>query len=153
MADAGSTTAVALPANFSIVSGSEARAAVVGQTGRVVVLNLWATWCPPCRAEFPALAELERKYRSRGVTVIALSVDETEDIDEKVRPFVEQVGADFSVLVKAPGDPRRFLTQLDRRLSGALPETVVYDREGKPAHVLAGEQSLEAFERAIRDLL
>jgi thiol-disulfide isomerase/thioredoxin len=152
-----STSAVA-PAQgtlgqYALVSGTDARALVRSLRGQVVVLNLWATWCPPCVAEFPALVELQRKYRDRGLNVVALSADEPGDIDSKVRPFVEKSGATFGVIVKAPGDVGTFLRQVDAKLSGSLPETIVYDRDGNRAAVLLGEQSLEEFERAIRGLL
>ena len=150
---AASPATAALPGQFAVLRGRAIREAIDSQKGRVVVLNLWATWCGPCRNEFPALVEFEKRYRDRGLTVLAVSVDEPEEIDEKVKPFVAETGAEFRVLVKAPGDPMAFMDALSPRLSGALPETIIYDRAGNVVRVLTGEQSLGAFEDSIRDLL
>jgi len=150
---AGCAGEARLPGSYHVLTGKEIREAVAAQKGSIVVLNLWATWCAPCREEFPALVALDEKYRGRGVRVVAVSVDEPETIDSKVRPFVEQVGAKFPVWVKAEGDPMDFLDALNPQLSGALPETIIYDREGAAVHLLAGEQTLEQFEEAILELL
>ena len=122
--------------------------------GEVVLLNLWATWCEPCRAEFPALVRIDEEYRDKGLVIIGLSVDEPEDVDTQVKPFVEEIGAKFQILVKAPGDPDRFMRQLHSNLSGGLPETILYARDGNPRLILRGEQTYARFrehvERSLR---
>ena len=149
----GCSSEPALPATFSVLDGQQIGEAIKAQSGQVVVLNFWATWCVPCREEFPALVALDEQYRDKGVRVIAVSVDDIEEIDGKVRPFVESLGAGFLIWVKAVGDPMDFMDAINPELSGAIPETIIYDREGNVAHILTGEQTFEQFEAAVRPLL
>jgi len=142
-----------LPDSYSILNGQQIRKALEGQAGNVVVLNFWATWCVPCRQEFPALVALDEKYRRDGVRVIGVSVDDVADLEEKVRPFIRAVGAKFPIWIKATGDPMDFMEALNPQLSGAIPETMIYNRRGNVVEILAGEQTFEQFEAAIKPLL
>jgi peroxiredoxin len=91
--------------------------------GKVVLVNFWATWCPPCRKEMPDLDALYDKFKKRGFVILAIS-DETA---EKVRPFISKHNYKFPVLL----DPGRTVNQLFR-VEG-VPKTFIYDREGKLA--------------------
>ena len=142
-----------LPESFSVVDASEVNEFIAAQKGRVVVLNLWATWCGPCREEFPALARLDREYRDRGVVVIGLTADEPDAVDSLVKPFIAEVDAEFTILVKDYGDPMKFLDELNPRLSGAIPETIIYDREGNEFAVIRGERTFDEFVDAVRGAL
>lgn len=142
-----------LPESFSIVNAEQLTDVLASQRGRVVVLNLWATWCDPCREEFPALIQLDENYRDAGVTVIGLSVDEPDEIESEVRPFIEQVNAGFTILVKDYGDPMHFINALSPRLSGALPETIVYGRDGGIVTILRGMHPYGVFEYAVQQAL
>jgi len=91
--------------------------------GKVVLVNFWATWCPPCRKEMPDLDALYRQFAGQGLVILAVS-DETQ---EKVRPFIEQRKIGYPILL----DPDRKINTLFHIES--LPESFVYDREGKLA--------------------
>jgi thiol-disulfide isomerase/thioredoxin len=67
---------------FRIATLEGARISPASQHGRVLVINLWATWCAPCRQEMPAIEAFYRKYRQRGVDVVAVSLDDRSDIAE-----------------------------------------------------------------------
>ena len=136
LAVAGCGRRPSLPPQYAVLGGGAVRKAVGALKGEVVVLNVWATWCQPCREEFPSLVKLDERYRARGVQVIGVSVDEVEDIDAKVKPFVEEIGARFLIWVKAPGDPMDFMDSIDRRLTGAIPETLIFNRNGEVVQVL-----------------
>jgi len=88
--------------------------------GKVVLVNFWATWCPPCRKEMPDMEALYRRFKDRGLVVLAIS-DEDEG---KVRPFIEGKYS-FPVLL----DPGRKVNQA-MRVEG-IPKSFLYDREGK----------------------
>lgn len=89
--------------------------------GQVVVLNFWATWCAPCVQELPSLVEMQRRMKSKGVTVIALSVD----VDEKAyRQFL----TDHQVNLVTVRDPRGKTSALYGTFK--FPETYVIDRKG-----------------------
>jgi peroxiredoxin len=91
------------------------------QRGKVVVLNFWATWCPPCRKEMPDLEMLYREFKDQGLVILAIS---DEDAD-KVRPFVAGQKVTYPILL----DPGRKVNELFQ-IEG-IPKTFVYDRNGK----------------------
>ncbi|HEY1435223.1 MAG TPA: TlpA disulfide reductase family protein [Thermoanaerobaculia bacterium] len=128
-------------------------AAVAKDRGKVVVVNFWATWCVPCREEFPDLVRLEKAYRARGVAVLGVSIDLPKDMP-KIEKFLATHKPDFPNFVKrAGGDDQDFIDAVDPKWGGELPFTVLYGRDGKKARVLSGRQSSADFEKAIEELL
>ena len=94
--------------------------------GDVVLLNVWATWCGPCRVEMPSIERLHRSYAPKGLKVIAVSVDEP-GMAPQIRSFVEEYGLTFEVL----HDPKGQLGELSRKYQTAgYPETVIVGRDG-----------------------
>jgi peroxiredoxin len=88
--------------------------------GRIVVLNFWATWCPPCRAEMP---EFQRTFEERGDNLVVLAVD-FQETDEQVRAFLDEFGVTFPVVMDRDGKVRQHYGVL------GLPGTFFIDREG-----------------------
>lgn len=128
-------------------------AAVAAQHGRVVVLNFWATWCVPCREEFPDLVRLEKAYRARGVSVLGVSIDLPKDMP-KLEKFLSASAPDFPNYIKrVGGDDQDFIESVDPKWGGELPFTVVYGRDGRKAQVLSGKQTYASFEKAVAALL
>lgn len=91
--------------------------------GRPVLLNVWATWCGPCRVEMPSIQRLYEAHRNRGFVVLAVSVD-AGHAKGAVRQFVEEHGLTFTVL----HDPASRVSELFR--TRGVPETIVLDAEG-----------------------
>ena len=89
--------------------------------GKVVMLNFWATWCPPCRKEMPDLESLHKQFESEGLLVLGVS----DDDPDKVREFVQKQGTTYPVLLD-PGSRVNHLLHIE-----AIPKTFVFDREGK----------------------
>ncbi len=118
-----------------------------------MLLNFWATWCEPCREEFPSLVRLDRAYRSRGLTVLGVTTDLTSQMSA-VERFLAEQRPDFANYRKKPGgDDQDFIEAVDRDWGGELPFTVLYGRDGRKAQVLSGKSSYEDFEREVRRLL
>ena len=92
-----------------------------GLKGKVVLLNFWATWCPPCRKEMPDLESLYRRFGPQGLVILGIDDEEAE----KVKPFIAQQGITYPVLLD-PGRKVNTLFQIN-----GIPKTFVYDREGK----------------------
>jgi peroxiredoxin len=108
---------------FSAVSIDGAPVSLDSLAGQVVVLNLWATWCLPCRAEIPELEALHREFASQGVTLIGVSID-VAGMGGDVRDFAEAQGMSYPIWL----DPdRRFSLAF---LTVGVPETFVIDRAG-----------------------
>jgi cytochrome c biogenesis protein CcmG, thiol:disulfide interchange protein DsbE len=97
--------------------------------GKVVVLNYWASWCPPCRAESPLLERWHRRLSKSGATVLGVDV---QDVDSDARAFAKKYGLTYPMLRDGPGDTRDDLGIL------GLPETFVIDRKGRIAAVQRG---------------
>ena len=93
-----------------------------GLRGQVVLVNLWTTWCPPCREEMPSMEKLYQRLEGRGFTLLAVSQDESGK--EAVEPFVRELGLTFPVLI----DPEHQVG--DRYNVWGYPESFLIDREG-----------------------
>lgn len=92
-------------------------------SGDVVLLNLWATWCGPCRVEMPSIQNLHDAYAARGLKVVAVSVD-AGGTEEQIRSFVDSLGLTFEILHDSTGGIQRAY------LTTGVPETVVIGRDG-----------------------
>jgi len=98
--------------------------------GKVVFLNFWATWCPPCKEEMPAMERLYRKYRAKGLVVLAVSMD--SEGASVVVPFVKQHGLTFPVGLDRKG------TVAGLYGVRAVPSTMIIDRQGNLALIALG---------------
>jgi thiol-disulfide isomerase/thioredoxin len=128
-------------------------AAVAKQKGQVVLVNFWATWCVPCREEYPDLTRLEKAYRGKGLAVLGVSIDSAKDL-AAVDKFLAKMKPDFPNYRKASGgDDQIFIESVDRDWGGELPFTVLYARDGSKTKVLSGKQSYGTFEAAVQALL
>ena len=116
--------------------------------GKAVVVNFWATWCGPCRAEIPSLVELQTKYAADGAEVVILGVS-VDDPVEKLRPYASQMKMNYPVLV---GNGREDVQDAFGPLWG-IPVTVFIGRDGKIAKKHSGIASKEQFEQEIKALL
>ncbi|MHB9119253.1 MAG: TlpA family protein disulfide reductase [Burkholderiales bacterium] len=115
--------------------------------GKVVVLNFWASWCPPCRQEIPGFIALQDKYRERGLAFIGLAIDQKQN----AQAFADEIGINYPVLL---GDTRGvdLSSALGNRLGG-LPFTVVFDRQGQVAATELGGVTPAALEKIVKPLL
>jgi thiol-disulfide isomerase/thioredoxin len=128
-------------------------AQVVGkQKGKVVLVNFWATWCVPCRQEFPDLVRLEKAYRARGVAVVGVSTDFAKELPA-VEKFLSKNQPDFPNYIKKSGQEQEFIESVDPKWGGELPFSVLYARDGKKAAVLSGKHSYAELEAEIEKLL
>ncbi len=101
--------------------------------GRVVLINFWATWCPPCRAEMPSMNDLYKDYRDKGLEILAISID--VDGRRVVAPFVEKYGLLFPVLL----DPRNEVGSRVR--VRGIPSTFLLDKRGRIAGLEIGAKN------------
>ena len=121
--------------------------------GRVVVVNMWATWCEPCREEFPILVAFEREMRDRGVTLFTVSIDAPSILEDRVIPFLKAAGAMFPGYIKSPGGDDAFINRVDPAWSGALPATFVYDRQGKLTRSIFGTTDRAQLDSIVAPLI
>lgn len=145
--------ATAARAGLTAVDAAALRQRLAALRGKVVVLNVWATWCGPCVMEFPELVRFERAYRSRGVNVIGLSMDDPRKARQVVPPFLAQQRASFPVYIMKPVDPQKVIAVVDQDWEGAIPMTYVFDRAGHLRTRLTGARGYAAFEDAVKPLM
>jgi thiol-disulfide isomerase/thioredoxin len=120
--------------------------------GRVLLVNFWATWCEPCREEFPGIVRLHQSYRARGLSVVAISMDEPGSVPA-IEAFLKAQGAQFGSYHHHFHDFAALVDSIDPGWGGGIPATFLYDREGKLIQSWQGPTSLGEFERAVQPLL
>ena len=113
--------------------------------GKVVLVNFWATWCPPCRAEIPELVKWQREYRGRGLQIVGVTYP--PETLAKVRRFTRKVKVNYPIALGTKATKRLFTT------SETLPMTVVIDSEGSVREVIEGVVFTEEFDQKIKPLL
>lgn len=129
------------------VTGHELLERVRSSAAEVVLVNVWATWCIPCREEFPSLMQLARDLPERELDLVLVSADFPEQA-EAAREFLRQQGVTFPSYLKE-GRDEEFINALSERWSGALPATLVYDRAREVVRFWEGGASSEEFRAAV----
>jgi thiol-disulfide isomerase/thioredoxin len=122
-------------------------------SGRVVLINYWATWCMPCLREIPALIELESELSEQGFSVVAVSLDELADVDAIVEPFLADRFPEFTSFISAENDMDSIVSVVDPFWNEVLPTSYLLARDGTVAAKIQGGKSGEDFAAAIRPLL
>jgi thiol-disulfide isomerase/thioredoxin len=125
---------------------------LVPAKGRVLVVNLWATWCEPCREEMPALVAAAKAFPSKDLSVVLISAD-GKSSSKGIPAFLSSQKVPFPCWLAATPDPQTFIDAVDPKWDGSLPHTIVYDRTGTPVEALVGLQSESSFKAAIRKAL
>ena len=120
--------------------------AVQAKKGRPVVVNLWATWCAPCVAEFPGLVALAKERKD--VAFISVTIDDPAD-RAAVETFLKKQQPTFPVYLKAAGSDEAFIAGIDEKWSGAVPLTLIYDATGKKTAQIEGEATRKSIEAAL----
>ena len=140
------------------ISGQEVRAPqfvlrdVNGRTvrlsdykGKVVLINFWATWCPPCRAEMPDLVRLQREHAKHGLQIIGITYP--PERKSRVRRFARSLKVNYPIILGTRQIKPRFSSE------ETLPLTVVINRDGSVSHIISGILLREEFEEQIKPLL
>jgi cytochrome c biogenesis protein CcmG/thiol:disulfide interchange protein DsbE len=129
---------VGFPApDFTLETLDGATTALAGQRGKVVIVNLWASWCGPCRAELPAIEQLYNAQRDQGLTILAVH-GTFQDSEASARAFAQELGLTFPIVLDRDGAVSR------RYQLRALPSTFIVDRKGIIRDVIFGGPLSEA---------
>ena len=121
--------------------------------GKPLLVTFWATWCEPCRAEYPMIVELAKQYSSQGLVVLGVSLDEDSDMN-LVRHFLAQNHPGFPNYRQKPGiNVDAFYQGVNPDWRGTMPHAVFYARDGHLARFFVGEHNRGAFENAVRLIL
>jgi glutathione peroxidase-family protein len=113
-------------ANEELKAVSGAPITLSSYAGKVLVVNLWATWCGPCRSEIPELVKLYKEYRSQGLEIVGLSTEDPEDSAELVRNFVHDFDMDYRVGWSTSAIELAFMQGRN-----SIPQSFVISRDGQ----------------------
>lgn len=124
--------------DFDLEALGGGRLKLADMRGKVVMVNLWASWCPPCRAEMPAIEHVYRQYKARGLEVVAVNAT-YRDSEAEARSFLADLGVTFPVALDRDGlTNQRYYVQL-------LPSTYFIARDGTIGDMLFGGPMTEAL--------
>lgn len=115
--------------------------------GKILVLNFWAPWCPPCRAEIPDFIHLQEQYRAQGVVFVGLALDQKD----KVQAFVDEMGINYPILL-GENDAAELGKLAGNRLGG-LPFTAIFSKNGDIVSTVTGELKREPLEATLKGLI
>jgi cytochrome c biogenesis protein CcmG/thiol:disulfide interchange protein DsbE len=129
---------------FTLASLEGSQISLADFRGKVVILNFWATWCPPCKREIPDFIALQTKYAAQGLQVVGVAVSDEESA---VRKFVSDAGMNYPVVFGTPA--------VSSQYGGieSIPTTFIIDREGRTRETFVGYRSADTFEAVIGPLL
>ena len=125
---------------------------IAANKGKVVMIDFWATYCKPCRAEMPQLVAMEARLRSRGLKLITISADEPEQ-ESAAAKFVNEAKIPAPAYIRRAKDDEKFINFIDPKWSGALPALFIYDKSGRKVKTYFGEAPLKDVEAAVTKLL
>lgn len=116
-----------------------------------VLVNVWATWCDPCREEMPEVVRFFRGHRAEGLRLLLVSADDPDSPQEVAR-FLAKVGAAGARAFIKTGDDMAFINGLDARWSGALPASFLFDGLGRERHFWPGQVTYPDLEDGLKEL-
>jgi len=115
--------------------------------GKVLVINFWATWCPPCRKEMPLFIEMQEQYAEDGVQFVGIAIDDPD----MVQDFYDVYGINFPTLIGG-AEAIKLANTLGNRFD-SLPFTAIFDRQGNTRYVQAGEVTKSTLLRQLAPLI
>jgi len=135
--------------NVKPVGEPELKSILDSNQGQVLLVNVWATWCKPCREEFPDLVRLQDFYKGKKVQIITISADYPDEIDSKIVPFLKKFNINFPVYVQNFPKQEDFINRMNKDWNGALPATFIYDKKGQQQVFFIGKKDFESFRKEI----
>ena len=140
-------------ANLPLIDLDGYKKVLATYKGKPLVVTFWATWCEPCRYEFPTLVELAKEYQPKGLAIYGVNLDSNADL-HVMRDFLAKNKPGFPSYRQKPGiDVDAFYVGVNPQWTGTMPETIFYSRDGKIAAHFEGQQTRADFERAIQGIL
>ena len=120
--------------------------------GKPLLVNFWATWCGPCREEFPDLVKVDEEYRGR-IDFITISLDFAEELDAAVPKYLTEMKAEMPTYLLTSSDENAVISSIAKDWSGALPSTILYNEKGEITYLRQGKISRETLTGEIEKTL
>jgi thiol-disulfide isomerase/thioredoxin len=148
-----SSPATKLPAAARPINGEELQGLLKRDGTRPLLVNYWATWCDPCRDEFPDLVKIDKQYGPQGLEFIAITLDDLADLKTAVPKFLRLMNAKMPVYLLNVVDPEPTINSVDRDWGGALPATFLYNNKGEVVYKHFGRIKTDELRAAIEKLV
>jgi thiol-disulfide isomerase/thioredoxin len=143
----------AVPADPPLIDLAGYQQLLAKHRGKPLVVNFWATWCEPCRDEYPMIVELAKEFKPQGVSVLGIDMDDDSDMN-LVRRFIAKNQPPFPNHRQKPGiDLDGFYNGVNPQWKGTMPQTVFYGRDGNIIGFFLGTRPRPEFEQAFRATL
>jgi thiol-disulfide isomerase/thioredoxin len=127
---------------------------ITQQRQRPLLVNFWATFCDPCRDEFPDLVKIDKDYRPNSLDFVTVSLDDIDQIKTDVPKFLSSMKATMPAYLLNTTDPEPAINFIDRRWQGDLPATYLYNEKGEVVYKHIGRVNTaelrEAIEKAVK---
>jgi thiol-disulfide isomerase/thioredoxin len=142
----------AVPRDPALIDAQAYQKLLEQYRGKPLVVNFWATWCEPCRDEYPLLNELAKQYAPQGLKVVGVSMDDDGDLI-LMRRFLARYKPVFPNYRKTAGNEAAFRQAVLPEWTGLLPISIFYGKDGRQAGHFLGERTRDKYEAAIHALL
>lgn len=136
-----------------VITADELAALLKPGKGRPLLVNYWATWCDPCREEFPDLVKIDTDYRTKGLDTIAISLDDLAELKAEVPKFLQLMKVRMPVYLLNVADPEPSIKMIDPTWGGALPATFLYDGRGEMVYKKFGRFDTAELRTAIGNVM
>ena len=140
--------AVVSPINTEALKGL-----LTQQRERPLLVNFWATFCDPCRDEFPDLVKIDKDYRPRSLDFVTVSLDDLTDIKTSVPQFLDSMKATMPAYLLDASDPEPAINLVDSRWQGDLPATFLYNEKGEVVYKHIGRVNTAELRAAIEKVV
>ena len=131
------------------IDQAELKKLINERNGKILFLNIWATWCAPCVEEYPDLVKLAHLYSNSDVEVVGISADYPDEIESKIQPFLKKQNVPFRSFVAKFDHQEDFINSVNPKWSGALPATLIIDQTGKQRFFRVGAGTFDLFRSSI----
>ncbi len=135
------------------INGKKLDSLIANRNDNILLVNMWAAWCEPCKEEFPDLIKLSSEYKKKKVHIVAISVDYPDEVDEKIIPFLNSLRIPFPIYVADFPSQDSLINKFNAEWSGAVPATFIFDKKGNQQKFLLGKQTYHQLKNAVDDLL
>ena len=142
------------PIVVSAIDTNELKGLLTQQRERPLIVNFWATYCDPCREEFPDLVKIDKDYRPHALEFVTVSLDDLSDIKTGVPKFLDSMNATMPAYLLNATDPEPAINLVDPRWQGDLPATFLYNEKGEVVYKHIGRvnpaELREAIEKVVK---
>jgi thiol-disulfide isomerase/thioredoxin len=137
------------PIVVSAIDNDALKALLTQQRERPLLVNFWATYCDPCRDEFPDLVKIDKEYRPQSLEFVTVSLDDMTDIKTGVPKFLSEMKATMPAYLLNTTDPEPAINMVDQRWRGDLPATFLYNEKGEVVYKHIGRINPAELREAI----